>query len=131
MFISFIIFQVSCFFQVQFFCSPLSACLSRCKILSSKEYFVNKVEFSYICSRIISTTYQQNNYVENDYLIESKACLTNDLKESVRWGRQEFRKMQVCTHDENDLNTIFEKVIVGNKENIEKKKIVLILSSVS
>ena len=58
--------------------------------------------------------------VENDYLIESKAFLTNELKESVRWGRQELKKMKVCTHDENDLNTIFEKVIVGNKENIEK-----------
>ena len=28
--------------------------------------------------------------------------------------------MEICTHDENDLNTIFENVIVGNKENIEK-----------
>jgi hypothetical protein len=58
--------------------------------------------------------------VENDYLIESKACLANELQESVRWGRQELKKMKVCTHNENDLNTIFEKVIVGNKENIEK-----------
>ena len=58
--------------------------------------------------------------LENATLIELKLYLTNELKESVCRGRQELKKINVCTHDDNDLNTMFEKVIIENRKNADK-----------
>ena len=58
--------------------------------------------------------------LENPNLIAFKSTLTNDLKESVKRGRQELKKMEVCAHESNDLNIIFEKVINRNEANADK-----------
>ena len=44
----------------------------------------------------------------------------NKIREWVCKARQELTTMEICTHDANNLNTIFENVILTNKENAAK-----------
>eukprot|EP00092_Neocalanus_flemingeri_P022722 GFUD01024642.1.p1 GENE.GFUD01024642.1~~GFUD01024642.1.p1 ORF type:complete len:2733 (+),score=580.47 GFUD01024642.1:994-8199(+) len=58
--------------------------------------------------------------LDNETLNTLRSEVTSELRESVVQGRQDLARMEICMHNENDLNTIFEKVIKGNKENADK-----------
>ena len=58
--------------------------------------------------------------LNNPKLEKLKSELVNEIRNCVSIGREEIMKMDICTHDANDLNTIFEKIIKENKENANK-----------
>ena len=49
-----------------------------------------------------------------------KLEIMKELRNCVSKGRELITKLNICTHDENDLNTIFEKVIKPNTDDSDK-----------
>ena len=52
--------------------------------------------------------------------MEIQKDLIYKLKETVNESRQVLMKKEECTHDENDLSTMFTNIINGNSENTDK-----------
>ena len=46
-----------------------------------------------------------------------KKDLVDKLKIWLNKSRLDLLSMDICVHDDNNLNTIFEKIILENKEN--------------
>ena len=57
---------------------------------------------------------------ENIDINALKSEIADKLREWVNKSRQVLATMKNCTHDANDLSTIFENVILPNKENVAK-----------
>ena len=57
---------------------------------------------------------------ENTSINALKSELMQELREWVNKARQDLATMNVCTHNANDLNTIFKNVILTNKDNASK-----------
>jgi hypothetical protein len=62
----------------------------------------------------------ENIDLNNSQLLTTKSEMLIELRKCVKGARVHIIQMDICTHDANNLNSIFEAVIKDNKENSNK-----------